>query len=681
MKELAGNVSSAQAREAAVVWSPELKTRCAHNLRRERLQRGYGFDELAQRSGVDACQLRQFESWEPGPTPSIHNLWAIAIALDLPFSALFAGQHNGKAPLATVLDDDGYTVSLVHRQCGVRHIESFLVNIAPDTAHLADPHADGVSEHVVVIAGHLMVGNVQRPHSLSPGQSITFGADVAHLYRSLNEPVCAMVTVVYPGWRNGSTLQETHHAWPMDADQWRGLRDHVAQCRLQCTHGIGAFKLVFDTFHAIEQDARDALEQHLIAEHPGMNGATTHVTIDQHPAVVVLNKVHAQARFNAPAHCDDILASAIALSNAAAFPDPQCGAGAMQAWLRHLDGPGILLPALAAETLLRHGLPHAPPLQTTASEDAASALAERPPHLFEDRIDVAAYCAYELAHPGYARQSVALALAIAAGNNPLPGVTLDVGTGPGTPLKMLLELIDLPRVVAVDPSPASQRQLHHVFAGDSRIEPLCADIAAIPTDQYPPFELALSVGASHHLDTGVFLRSTRRLMATGARFVVADEMISPFQDLNQRQNHLIQHHLQYVLDTLVSVPKDGMTHAEFLLQNVLKSEVPLALCDARHGQTTLAAIRCRRMLEAFELSRLPQTISHPLLAYQRLHHLELQALVAGLDYEIELKTSAPTFVDLAQHSGFTLVHHQRLYATHGLSEWDAGTHCFVLEAC
>lgn len=146
--------------------------------------------------------------------------------------------------------------------------------------------------------------------------------------------------------------------------------------------------------------------------------------------------------------------------------------------------------------------------------------------LFEDRIDVDAYDAYELVHSAYARQVDAAALA------PVPEITegfqlLDIGTGPGLPLQMLLSLLPDLRVTAIDPSKRAFEYLSRRFADDLRVtlHNCCiGEFAGSGT----VFDGALSIGASHHLDTGLIFRSARRSLLEGGLFVVYDEFIAPF---------------------------------------------------------------------------------------------------------------------------------------------------------
>jgi hypothetical protein len=170
-----------------------------------------------------------------------------------------------------------------------------------------------------------------------------------------------------------------------------------------------------------------------------------------------------------------------------------------------------------------------------------------------------------LLHPAYAKQSVAIAQAISDFEHTKKLRLLKIGTGPGTPLQLLLEMIPALEVVAVEPSTVAFTHLSNLFKDD----------------------------------------------------------------------------------------KPGLLEA--------------------------AASRCRRLLHDLKALVFPEKVSHPRLGFYRFHYLELEALVAGLDYEVEQKTYPSRFLDLALHARFELIKHSRLYATHGDSEWDAGTHLFVLK--
>lgn len=61
-------------------------------------------------------------------------------------------------------------------------------------------------------------------------------------------------------------------------------------------------------------------------------------------------------------------------------------------------------------------------------------------------------------------------------------------------------------------------------------------------------------------------------------------------------------------------------------------------------------------------------------SHWRLQWLELQALVAGLDYEVEQKMYPQYFIKMAEGAGLICVAHERVYGTVGLSDDGARTH-------
>lgn len=181
--------------------------------------------------------------------------------------------------------------------------------------------------------------------------------------------------------------------------------------------------------------------------------------------------------------------------------------------------------------------------------------------LFEDRINVDSYAAYELVRPAYAKQSVAIALHLEQVFQGQAGHILDVGTGPGSPLKMVLELMPQLEATTVDPSETAFNHLQKLFNGYDNVHSLKASITELPVPENP-YLAAISVGASHHLDTFDFLTSVRRQLKPDGIFIVSDEMICPFGDARGRKLALISHHLQYIADTLAPVPVDELVSPE-----------------------------------------------------------------------------------------------------------------------
>ncbi len=648
----------------------------AQNVLAVRQSRGLTLNGLSEMSGIGKGALSGIES--QSGNPSIETVWQLAKALDVPFGQLVESDGAERSVV-----DPGVTATLIDSQTSPQTIETFLFEIAPNTIRKADAHMAGVKEHVVVLRGHFIVGTDESPMYLQSGQTHSFAADTNHVYRSLDQAVTAIVTVVYPNVVKNTnvSLFDQHRAWPWTDDEWMGLNLQVSRLKLEVSQGIDSCRLNFDLCDLSKAEMRTELGVMIRDDAEFRPTVQMFATLDHPLSLIILSRPHAHTMMSAALGANPLLVAATHLANRASSLWRPLALAEKAALERDLDSDNDVTAALAAEVLTRHGTPSVParikPKHTVEKNKRYNMDAGVS---FEDRIDVDSYAAYELVHPAYAKQVVAIANHIVTHCNPDENRLLDVGTGPGLPLKMLLELIPTLRATAIDPSEAAFQHLCYLFKNEHRVKPILASITDYVIEPHQRFDIAVSVGASHHLNTSHFLQSTYRQLKPGGLFLVADEMMSPFSNVNQRNINLIAHHLQYVVDTMVELPMAVLSEAELVLVEVVKQQAPVALYEARSGDVAGAVSRCRQFLKTLRKLKLPEPISHELLAFYRFHFLELEALVAGLDYEVEQKTYAKMFVDLAQHAGFELCEHTRLYATHGVDEWDAGTHLFVMRA-
>ncbi len=344
----------------------------------------------------------------------------------------------------------------------------------------------------------------------------------------------------------------------------------------------------------------------------------------------------------------------------------------------------LTLSSIAAEILTQAGRPTIPshasaPVQLR-QQPTSRETADEP--LFEDRIDVHAYDAFELLHPAYARQVVVLAQLL-EGLRPGQAATLralDVGSGPGFPLRMLLELVPALTITAVEPSPTAFAYLQRNVAHIPAIQLLQADFLTGTFSQ--SFDLITSVGASHHLNTAFFLQRAAQLLQPGGLLLVADEFLAPYRTEQERARELIRHHGTYLLATLVTLPGPvyrQLAPEERYLVDLPANAVPQMVYAAESDQVERAVMHCRRLFRQVRERETPSALSHPLMAFYWFQTLELEALVAGLDYEVERKTFPERFTSLARVAGLTLRAHQRVYATTGDTPAGGGTHVFAFE--
>jgi len=160
------------------------------NLRRLRTRRGHSLERLAKLSGVSRAMLGQIELGRSVPTISL--LWKVARALDVPFAALTdAGGRGGSVVVRrekskTLTSRDGtFTSRALFPFVGERRVEFYELTLRPEASEMAEGHAPGTTENLVVAQGMVEVTVAGESHRLGPGDAILFEADAPHGYRNL----------------------------------------------------------------------------------------------------------------------------------------------------------------------------------------------------------------------------------------------------------------------------------------------------------------------------------------------------------------------------------------------------------------------------------------------------------------------------------------------------------------
>lgn len=170
------------------IGAAELGRRVADNLRVKRKSRAMSLDDLAAASGVSRAALSQIETYKS--TPTIGLLWKIAVGLGVPFAEL-VGEARGAVSVlrrneATVLRSlDGKLESRPLAPVGTSPlIELYELRLAPRSQHVAEAHARGTSEVLVVLTGAARLSVDGESHDLAAGDSICFPADRPHVYEN-----------------------------------------------------------------------------------------------------------------------------------------------------------------------------------------------------------------------------------------------------------------------------------------------------------------------------------------------------------------------------------------------------------------------------------------------------------------------------------------------------------------
>ncbi|WJV46930.1 helix-turn-helix domain-containing protein [Streptomyces flavofungini] len=158
-------------------------------LRRERTRAGLSLSELAKRAGIAKSTLSQLEA--ATGNPGIETLWALAVALGVPFSVLV----ESPGPAVTVIragegptmraEQASYAGTLLSAgPSGVRR-DIYHGAMEPGSVRESEPHIPGSVEHLIVSTGLLSAGPDGERVELRPGDYMSYRGDVPHAYEAL----------------------------------------------------------------------------------------------------------------------------------------------------------------------------------------------------------------------------------------------------------------------------------------------------------------------------------------------------------------------------------------------------------------------------------------------------------------------------------------------------------------
>ncbi|HEY8458555.1 MAG TPA: XRE family transcriptional regulator [Actinopolymorphaceae bacterium] len=169
----------------------------AQSLKRERQRAKLSLAEVARRAGIAKSTLSQLESGSGNP--SIETLWALGVALGVPFAQLVQPTQPavqviraGEGPtLASERSD--YVATLLATCPPNARRDIYLIRAQPDAPKESEPHMPGVIEHVVLSSGRAVVGVADDPVELKPGDYAAYPADVAHVFKALEADTVAVM--------------------------------------------------------------------------------------------------------------------------------------------------------------------------------------------------------------------------------------------------------------------------------------------------------------------------------------------------------------------------------------------------------------------------------------------------------------------------------------------------------
>ncbi|GAB3896216.1 XRE family transcriptional regulator [Kibdelosporangium lantanae] len=166
-------------------------------LQRERRRAGLSLAETARRAGIAKSTLSQLESGMGNP--SIETLWALCVTLDVPFAQIV---QPPRSTVQVIRADEGSVVVSEHADYVGKVLSSsppnarrdlYLLTAQPGSARESEPHRPGVFEHVVLSVGRALVGVLDDPVEIGPGDYIGYPGDVKHVFRALEPNTVAVM--------------------------------------------------------------------------------------------------------------------------------------------------------------------------------------------------------------------------------------------------------------------------------------------------------------------------------------------------------------------------------------------------------------------------------------------------------------------------------------------------------
>ncbi|MDD3760658.1 MAG: helix-turn-helix domain-containing protein [Acidithiobacillus sp.] len=657
----------------------------ARHVRQFRIRRGLTLTTLAELSGVAKSTLSMIENAQGNPT--IETIWAIANALGVRFGDLVEGSNTNLSVQSArdASKDPGVKVRFIERYGDSPAIELYELFMVAGQSYRSSAHPPGVRERVIVLSGEMLVGTQGNSLLLHAGQSHHFAADVEHIYVSPQAEATAMVLIEYPGLNeDGSAEYLITRNLPLTQAEWDGVRALIDRAVIEVSQGVQGLMLYL---RGAEMDVVEVSRRVGLAE---INCNATErwpllsfVDQDEYGIwLAFLPRQYTSAFHLDPGPDGHTLSLAEQLAAAAEHPLIPQGDAHLVVFADMVNSDSWTLSTLASEILLQQGHLMLPaPLRERPKQESDKARAVVDTD-FASHIDVGYYDAFALLRPAYARQVVALAQDILAFDPQAGGgLSVDVGSGSGAALIMLLELLPNLHVRAVEPDETAFAYLCHNTKDFSRVVCERQSLLELQVTDAPVSVVTL-IGSSHRVNTAFLFQKVWHALVDGGILCIADEILPSFSSREERNNALVRHHSNYILASMAEIDMYGLDqhkNGETELYRQTRQALTRAVLEAQYGQTGAAVKRCRDLYTELSEKLPPKQPASPIGAFVRYYFWEIQAMVAGFDYEIARKTHVKRLLSLANGSGFDLLRHRQVYASTGVDEWDGGTHVFTFQ--
>lgn len=640
------------------------------NLANLRKQKGLTLDALAEQSGVSRATISALENGSGNPR--IDTIWNLANALGVEFGELVSGGSDTE-----VTDGNGITVRLIDRQTSPQKIETYMMDLPAGARRDASAHPAGVTENIVVLTGTLAVGTFTEELQIAAGQSHMLAADIPHFYAAKEQLSRSIVTVIYPKQYELSAGTDSEINWPANKEEWDALNKYLWRISDAVQNGCNYARIRFKGLP--KPNCRDKLKNSWNQEFDTRSipkPLQVYFSSQLQPELLLFYRTPPMHPLPENPELDTpLIESCRRLAKDMLLDAAILEYDKVRQIIR--DTKSFVEAALANDLLthIEHSVAFRKKRGDAKSADYSQILKNltRPAEYLFERM-----CSpYWTLRPGLARQMLAVSEALPimkkSQNEVLCVDSDDSKSSPG----LLAELRpELKFTLLTKGQESGEEEIWEMW------EKGAEDSHTITFEGYKPthlFHAVVVMGAPDNTDICTFLLQLSSWLKKGGSLMWTDEMLSPFSNESEYALALIKHRTWLMLDKLFRLPEETSFH-ENRTAKLLKEELPriMYLAMSEDAKAVIGQVEdIYKKVKEFEWKIPWRTIDFP--DPNGFEIEEMKKLAEELENSLCNHTYAERFVTLAESCGFQLKQHERIYATDGDREWDAGTHLFVLE--
>jgi len=509
------------------------------------------------------------------------------------------------------IKEDNINVLLIEKSDEIEVYKMTLVNFA---SYVSQPHFNGVTEQIYVIKGSLLAGKIQNPKFITQRENFKFKADVPHIYKAMEDEVILLVSIFYP--------KNYEKYFYEDRFIKKFNKEYLEKVKKELINGI-------DTIRIFTKEKEF-----------NFNNTNKNIQIIETNFTIFISNTRANSLHKIRKYIKNMEFNV----------------------LENLDEKNLF-----AHRLLKNELSILNQQSKNfikSNEFQLNIQRQNNNSDFKRIINVDLYSFFEYFHPGYAFQALLVSTFL---NRFTAQKILDIGSGPGNHINLINELTKNKFIFdCVEPSSKSTIYLKQI----SNIENIYnTSFLKLALEQQ--YNLILSIGSSHHMSLYEFLNKSYQTLGENGHLIISDEFISKYYTKFEREKNLILHHTSYMIKVMFPIIRLNKKEKE--LYDLFRENIPYVRYLALNNEISLAKNILNQLFNQVKNIYIKK-IENNLIAYYLFMILELEALIAGLDYEKECKTYSENLINIAKDIGFEIVMNFNFYPTFE----EAGTHLIIL---